>query len=160
MGAGGPVQKVGFLLIFPKVSQLRYMLLHKLYINLAIAIICILLSSLSDLSLKICPIPPPIKLLIIYYIRLVFQIHLPTVSANLNSLWSSWQLRKNSTWTLLFLSKMFHGMFTRALFVFDGPVNFRLGLALCDRRLIGWVCLPSSALAQPLSMAHHDLYLG
>merc|ERR1719232_1764040 len=32
------------------------MLLHNLYINLAIAIIFTLFSSLSDLSMKICPI--------------------------------------------------------------------------------------------------------
>ena len=56
MGAGGACQKIGFLLISRKVSQLGYMLLHKLYINLAIAVIFTLFSSLSDPSMKICPI--------------------------------------------------------------------------------------------------------
>ena len=58
MGARGPgaSQKIGFLLISCKVSQCEYMLLHKLYINLAIAVIFTLFSSLSDLSMKICPI--------------------------------------------------------------------------------------------------------
>ena len=56
MGARGANQKIGFLLISRKVSQLGYMLLHKLYINLAIAVIFTLFSSLSDLSMKICPI--------------------------------------------------------------------------------------------------------
>ena len=50
----GPVQKIGFLLITRKVSQLGYMLPHKLYINLAIVVIFTLFSSLSDLSMKIC----------------------------------------------------------------------------------------------------------
>ena len=56
MGARGASQKIGFLLISRKVSQLGYMLLHKLYINLAIAVILALFSSLSDLSMKIFPI--------------------------------------------------------------------------------------------------------
>ena len=52
----GASRKIGVLLISRKVSHLGYMLLHKLYINLAIAVIFTLFSSLSDLSMKIYPI--------------------------------------------------------------------------------------------------------
>ena len=47
---------IGFLLLSRKVSQLGYMLLLKLYINLAIAVIFMLFSSPVDQSMKICPI--------------------------------------------------------------------------------------------------------
>ena len=56
MEARGASQKIGFLLISRKVSQIGYMLLHKLFLNLAIAVIFTLFSSLSDVSMKICPI--------------------------------------------------------------------------------------------------------
>ena len=52
----GQSKKSVFLPISRKVSQLGYMLLYKLYINLAIVVIIRLFSSLSDLSIKICPI--------------------------------------------------------------------------------------------------------
>ena len=55
-GQGGQSKNRVFLLMSREVSQLGYMLLHKLYINLAIAVIFMLISSLSDLSMKICPI--------------------------------------------------------------------------------------------------------
>ena len=55
-GPGGPVKKSFFANI--SLSKPGYMLLHKLYINLAIPVIFMLFSSLSDLSLKICPISP------------------------------------------------------------------------------------------------------
>ena len=53
-GQGGQSKNRVFLLMSREVSQLGYMLLHKLYINLAIAVIFMLISSLSDLSMKIC----------------------------------------------------------------------------------------------------------
>ena len=56
MGARGASQKIGFLLISRKVSQLGYMLLHKLYIDLAIAVIFTLFECVSDISINICPI--------------------------------------------------------------------------------------------------------
>ena len=52
----GETQKIDFLLISRNESQLGYTLLHKLYINLAIAVILTFFECVSDISINICPI--------------------------------------------------------------------------------------------------------